>query len=77
MDSDTDSDSGLPESTGFAYDQAPLADYSVPLPGTPATPAKQPLLTRARLWIKKKVKKGRLLSAYLGKELRDHASNAR
>lgn len=77
LNSDTDSDSGLPESSASEYDESAVADYSMPQPGTPQAPAGEPLLRRVGRWTQKKVKKGKLLAAYLVKELGDQMTNAR
>ena len=70
-DSDTDSDSGRAESSFPDYGPAELAECAIPLPGTPMAPAIGPVHKRAARWLRKKWKKGLLLGAYLGKELKE------
>ena len=70
-DSDSDSDSGQADSRLSGFGPAELAEYSIPLPGTPMTPAVGPLHKKAGRWLGRKWKKGLLLAAYLGKELRE------
>lgn len=67
-DSDTDSDSGRAESSFSDCGPTELAEYAIPLPGTPMAPAVGPVTKRAARWWRKKWKKGLLLGAYLGKE---------
>lgn len=76
-DSDTDSDSGLPESPMSEYSEPPMADHTMPQPGTPQAAAGESLAKRWGRWVRKKVKKGKLLAAYLVKELGDQITNAR
>ena len=59
------------------YNEPPVADYSMPQPGTPQAPAGEPLAKRWGRWVRKKLKKGKLLAAYLVKELSDQMTNAR
>ncbi|KAA6416750.1 MAG: ABC transporter G family member 24-like [Trebouxia sp. A1-2] len=70
-DSDTDSDSGQADSSLSGFGPAELAEYSIPLPGTPMTPAVGPMHNKAGQWLRRKWKKGLLVGAYLGKELRE------
>jgi len=70
-DSETDSDSGQADSSLSGFGPAELAEYSIPLPGTPMTPAVGPVHKKAGRWLRRKWKKGLLLGAYLGKELRE------
>lgn len=46
-------------------------------PGTPLVAFREPLPRRVGRWVRKKVEKGKLLAAYLVKELRDQYANAR
>ncbi len=70
-DSDTDSDTGQADSSLSGFGPAELAEYSIPLPGTPMTPVVGPPHKRAGRWLKRRWKKGLLLGAYLGRELKE------
>lgn len=70
-DSDTDSDSGHIDTSPAGFGPAELAEYSIPLPGTPMTPAVGPVHRKAGRWLQKKWKKSLMLGAYLGKEWKE------
>lgn len=67
-DSDSDSDSGQADSSFSEFGPAELAEYSVPVPGTPMAPATGLAHKRVARWLRRKWKKGLLLGVYLGKE---------
>ena len=76
-DSDTDSDSGQADSLLSGYGPAELAEYSIVLPGTPMNPPAGPMHKRAGWWLRKKWKKGLMLGAYLGKEMKEQMTVCR
>ena len=76
-DSDSDSDSGQAESSFSEYGPVELAEYSVPVPGSPMAPATGPLHVRAARWMRRNWKKGLLLGAYLGKEWKEQVAMLR